>query len=187
MEPSEETLELVRRQAREMIERLAAAARDPHAGKPVGVALREFHDLLGHPNRRVPTGTIPDRERNLRLRLIREELGELLDAMDAEDPVEIADALADLTYVVVGTAVTYGIPFDEVFAEVHRSNMTKVDPTLGPLFDEHGKGLKPPSWSPPELYGILVAHGWEGNEAERIAEERDAERPPLLDDVEDVT
>jgi hypothetical protein len=63
----------------------------------------------------------------LRLRLMMEELGELSCAMHEKDLIEVADGLIDLLYVVVGTAVEYGLGpiLDQLFAEVHRSNMTK--------------------------------------------------------------
>lgn len=67
--------------------------------------------------------------------------------------VEIADALADLLYVVFGAALAYGIPIGEVFKEVHRSNMTK-----SMLKDEKsikGKTIKGPNFDPPRIKEIL--------------------------------
>lgn len=68
-----------------------------------------------------------------RMSLILEELHELVLALRDDDlhsksslrEVNVADALADLAYVVIGTAVSLDIPLPEVFDEVHRSNMTK--------------------------------------------------------------
>ncbi len=57
--------------------------------------------------------------------MIDEELDETLVAAEANDMVEVADGLADILYFVVGQAVRAGIDIDAVFAEVHRSNMTK--------------------------------------------------------------
>jgi predicted HAD superfamily Cof-like phosphohydrolase len=84
-----------------------------------------------------------------------EELQELLDAMHSEDAVAIADGLADLLYVVFGTAVAYGIPMDEVFVEVHRSNMTKLDPDGQPIVGEGGKRLKGPGYVPPNIQPLI--------------------------------
>ena len=58
--------------------------------------------------------------------LIAEEAGEVMKALLNGDEVECADALGDLLYVTIGTAVTYGIPIEEVFNEIHKSNMTKI-------------------------------------------------------------
>ena len=67
----------------------------------------------------------------LRVGLLAEELQELRDALAARDVVEVADALADLQYVLLGTAHEFGMGacFAELFDEVHRSNMTKASPT----------------------------------------------------------
>lgn len=62
----------------------------------------------------------------IRVHLIAEELGELSLALAEGDRVKVADALGDLAYVVLGAAVTYGIPLQEVFEEIHESNMTKA-------------------------------------------------------------
>lgn len=63
----------------------------------------------------------------LRARLMLEELGETLQGMLRGDPVETADGLADLCYVVIGTAVAYGIPLPGVFEEVQRANISKFE------------------------------------------------------------
>ena len=79
-----------------------------------------------------------------------EEVQELRDAMAAGDVVGIADAVADIVYVAVGTAVTYGIPFDAVLAEVHISNMTKVNSPA------EAKLVKGPGYRPPDVAGVLA-------------------------------
>ena len=61
----------------------------------------------------------------LRERLIQEELDEYIEAAKQEDLIEIADAIADLLYVVLGTAVAHGIDIEPIFDEVHKSNMSK--------------------------------------------------------------
>ena len=73
-------------------------------------------------------GTLITAERQmLRTRLMMEELAEAVEAMQLNDYEHIAKELGDALYTVYGTAAEYGIPMDEVFAEVHRSNMTKED------------------------------------------------------------
>jgi len=89
--------------------------------------------------------------RDLRISLIREESKELEEALEKEDVVGIADALADLLYVVYGTAVSLGLDMEPIFAEVHRSNMTKV----GGHKREDGKWIKPETYEPPDLAPII--------------------------------
>jgi predicted HAD superfamily Cof-like phosphohydrolase len=63
--------------------------------------------------------------------------------------------LADLVYVVIGTAIQYGIPFDAVFAEVHRANMSKLGPDGVPVLREDGKIIKPFGFKPADLSAVL--------------------------------
>lgn len=125
----------------------------------------EFHQAGGHVINTQPT-LIDDRTIQLRKRLIREEFNELIEAMEIrKDFVLIADALADLLYVVYGTAVSYGINMDPVSDEVHRSNMTKFgkpgeyaetcDESGKSIKDAGGKTLKPSCYEPPNLGPIL--------------------------------
>src|ERR1051326_6327339 len=114
--------------------------------------LIEFHNCFQHHTEDVPTAKIPEKVRNLRSRLMREELQELEKAMVEEDLVGIADGLADLLYVVFGTALSYGIPIDQVFHMVHRANMNKLGPDGKPITDSGGKTIKPKGWEGPEKY-----------------------------------
>jgi len=79
-------------------------------------------------------------------------------AVAADDLVEIADALADLLWVVIVGALSFGIPLGEVFAEVLRSNRSKVDPSGRVDRDPSGKVRKGPHFSPPDLGPILMRH-----------------------------
>jgi len=81
----------------------------------------------------------------LRLRLMAQEYGELVEAMASGDLVAIADAIADLTYVVQGTAVAYGIDIRPVWNLVHHCNMQKSGGK-----DMGGKVLKDKEFIPPE-------------------------------------
>lgn len=117
-------------------------------------AVQEFHDKFGLPVLDKPQ--IPSQDRiELRLKLIHEELEELEVAVAAGDVVGAADGMADLTYVICGMALEFGIPLDPIFTEVHRSNMTKVwdDGTIHRRKD--GKILKPPTYSPADIKGII--------------------------------
>lgn len=63
--------------------------------------------------------------RLLRAHLMVEELSEILLALSQRNEIDLLDGLADLQYVVSGTAVAFGMPLGKAFDEVHRSNMTK--------------------------------------------------------------
>jgi predicted HAD superfamily Cof-like phosphohydrolase len=110
----------------------------------------EFMLMAKQPVRTIPT-FLDAREAFERMRLIGEETAELATAFYARDMVEIADALADLLYVVYGTAVSCGINLNPIFQEVHRSNMTKK----GGHLNHHGKFVKPATYEPPKILEIL--------------------------------
>lgn len=80
-----------------------------------------------------------------RAHLMVEELGEVLVALATKDEVKFADGLADLSYVVEGTALTFGIPLTQVFEEVHRSNMTKSRPKDDQRMARKGDNYDPPN------------------------------------------
>ena len=115
--------------------------------------VRDFHQAFGQRVGEKPE--LPDvSERTLRMKLITEEFNELCDAEQANDIVEVADAIADIIYIACGTAVSYGIPLDDVFAEVHRSNMAKlVDGKVIRRAD--GKVQKPEGWTAPDIKSVL--------------------------------
>jgi predicted HAD superfamily Cof-like phosphohydrolase len=115
-------------------------------------AVAEFHRTFGLPVADRPTVDIPSDLAELRIKLLTEEVGELLDAVARGDLVGIADALADIDYVTHGTALTYGIDLDAVVAEVHRSNMTKQP---GPT----GKAVKGDRYEPPKIADVLLLQG----------------------------
>ena len=110
----------------------------------------EFHEQFDIQVAAIPT--VPDEStQKLRIRLIQEEFDELQEALKAKDLPAIAKELADLLYVVYGTAVSYGVDMEPVFQEVHRSNMSKV----GGYKRDDGKWVKPPTYSPADILPIL--------------------------------
>jgi len=114
----------------------------------------EFHQKHDAPVRSTPA-MIGVKDRLRRARLIVGEASEFLEAADRGDFVEMVDALADLLVVVYGAAVEMGVDLEPVFAEVHRSNMSKD----GGL-DAGGKILKGPSFRPPDILGELIKQGY---------------------------
>lgn len=117
--------------------------------------VREFHTATKQPIN--DTLTLPSDEiLNLRHKLIQEEVDELKEAIDSNDIVEIADALGDILYLVYGTGVVMGISLDEVFNEIHKSNMTKISLDGQVFLREDGKILKPSSYIPPDIHSILM-------------------------------
>ena len=116
--------------------------------------VRNFHVAFGQRVGDFPNIPEDINERELRINLLQEEFNEYLNAEEKADIVEIADALADIIYIACGTAVSYGIPLDDVFAEVHRSNMAKlVDGKV--IRREDGKVQKPECWTAPDIKNIL--------------------------------
>ena len=143
----------------------------------------QFHQTFGAPILAEPT--IPSKERcGLRVSLLAEELDELKEAIEANDLVEIADALCDLQYVLSGAVLEFGLgeKFVDLFNEVQRSNMSKAcqsleeaeytvkfyqdkDGTEAEIKEENGlwkvfrksdnKVLKSINYSPADLVSIL--------------------------------
>lgn len=145
----------------------------------------EFHETFGHPILNTPQ--IPDEKRcKLRVSLIQEELDELTEAIADRDIIGIADALADIQYVLSGAVLEFGLheAFNDLFNEVQRSNMSKACSTEEEAqttvahFDEKGqaayyeekdgkylvfrkednKTLKSIAYSPANLEDVLNSH-----------------------------
>lgn len=142
--------------------------------------VKEFHRIFGVDIGEKP-GFLSKERQALRTKLMREELKEYTDAIKAKDLLEAADALADLLYVVYGTAIEHGFNADDLVREVHRSNMSKRAPCPDcrdgyPLFRrrekdqrcqtcmgkgkvvlmrDDGKVLKGPDFFLPDIAGVL--------------------------------
>lgn len=115
--------------------------------------VKEFQTAVGQNVGQAPA--FPDHaERRLRMKLLEEEFLEYMEGETTSDLENIAKELADIIYIVCGTAVSYGIPLDRVFDEVHRSNMAKLVDGK-PIRREDGKILKPEGWTPPDVNKIL--------------------------------
>jgi predicted HAD superfamily Cof-like phosphohydrolase len=115
---------------------------------------RVFHEHFLRDNRDIPA-LLDDAKLRMRCFLLNEEAREFEDAARHHDLVEMVDALADVLYVILGTANVLGVDLEPIFREVHRSNMTKLPPPGG-----QGKPVKGPAWSPPDVRGELLKQGW---------------------------
>ena len=120
-------------------------------------SVRDWLTAAGLPVRQHPTLDVAPNEREMACALIEEEAAEFRAAVETSDLVEIADAVADLVWVVLEAGLTFGIPIEEVFAEVRRSNLTKIEGGE-PIVNAVGKIVAGPGFSAPDLLPILAAH-----------------------------
>lgn len=115
--------------------------------------VKEFQDAFGVNIPERPK-MLPKQRAALRQSLLQEEVTEL---KDAKNILDVADAVIDCMYILIGTAHEYGMAdrFVMLFDEVHRSNMSKMGEDGKPMFREDGKVLKPENYSAPKLQPIL--------------------------------
>lgn len=119
--------------------------------------VRTFHDAFGIDNRETPTAKIDHKTILLRYKLMREENEEYLEAAENGDLVEVADALGDMLYILCGTILSHGMQqkIAEVFEEIQRSNMSKLDIDGKPIYREDGKVLKSDQYFKPNIAQVL--------------------------------
>lgn len=119
-------------------------------------SVAEFHEVFQIGNADKIT-LISERDYTLRYNLIKEENEEYLHACQNNDLVEIADALGDQLYILFGTILKHGLQhkIEEVYDEIHRSNMSKLDEKGQPIFREDGKILKSSLYFKPNIKNIL--------------------------------
>lgn len=120
-------------------------------------SVEAFHDAFGIPNNYTPVADITPDGALLRYELIREENEEYLAACKEGNLTEIADALGDQLYILCGTILKHGLQhvIEEVFDEIHRSNMSKLGEDGKPIYREDGKVLKGPNYFKPDIGRIL--------------------------------
>lgn len=96
----------------------------------------EFHRTFNHPILFSPGIPVEERVR-LRINLLKEELDEFIFAAQCGDIIGVADALADLQYVLTGAVLEFGLheKFPALCSEVHRSNMSKACSTKDEAFE----------------------------------------------------
>jgi predicted HAD superfamily Cof-like phosphohydrolase len=116
--------------------------------------VREFYTAFKQP---IGQGVNEERAM-LRTNLLDEEVGELHRANINGDYVEALDGIVDCMYILIGTAIELGIDhlIPAAFAEVHRSNMTKLDAKGNPVFRADGKITKSELYEKPNLKKLFV-------------------------------
>ena len=116
-----------------------------------------FHDSFGIKNHYEPNANLTESEVELRFNLMKEENEEYLEAAKSNDIVEIADALGDQLYILCGTILRHGLQHKivEVFEEIQRSNMSKLNVNGKPIYREDGKVLKSELYFKPNIQKIL--------------------------------
>ena len=154
--------------------RYSAVDQEPEEPFGAAAAVAEFHQAFDLPMRQFPSADIGESLAKLRVALLEEEVGEFVTASEKGDLVAIGDALADIAYVIYGTALTYGIDLDAVLREVHRSNMSKLSSDGKPLIRDDGKVLKSERYFPPDIASVL---GLE----DRLSKKRASNSPGLFD------
>jgi|TARA_B110000114_G_C14890180_1_gene316398 predicted HAD superfamily Cof-like phosphohydrolase len=120
-------------------------------------AVETFHKAFKISNNYSPTVELTEADIMLRFKLMAEENEEYLEAAQAGDLVEVADALGDMLYILCGTILKHGMQdkIVEVFEEIQRSNMSKLDKDGNPIYREDGKVLKSDQYFQPDLKTIL--------------------------------
>ena len=119
-------------------------------------SVAEFHEVFKIGNANQIT-LLEENQYTLRYNVIKEENEEYLEACKNGDIVEVADALGDQLYILFGTILKHGLEhkIEEVYDEIHRSNMSKLDENGNPIFREDGKILKSNLYFKPDIKKIL--------------------------------
>ena len=122
-------------------------------------ATEQFMKAAGQLDSPPSFGGTEDSLRLFRRTLLDEEVEEYYDKGEFQnDPVETLDGLLDIIVIAWGTALAYFGPekAKAAAAEVVRSNLSKIDGSLGPIKKrEDGKILKPEGWTGPDIAGVL--------------------------------
>ena len=125
--------------------------------KEIISCVEKFHKAFSIENNYKPTVDLTSDDIMLRYNLMREENEEYLQAAKEGDLVEIADALGDMLYILCGTILKHGLQdkMEDVFLEIQRSNMSKLDKDGKPIYREDGKVLKSELYFKPDIKKII--------------------------------
>lgn len=118
--------------------------------------VRAFYEKFKQPTSSTPTQDLASPTRlQERIDFMQEELDEFKEGKETRDMALMADSLIDLVYVIKGTAIEMGLPWEELWQDVQRANMAKVTGMTkrGIKIDV----MKPPGWVGPKTEAILYA------------------------------
>ena len=120
-------------------------------------SVETFHNAFGISNEYTPIATILEKDFILRHNLMKEENEEYLQAAKEGDLIEIADALGDMLYILCGTILKHGLQekIADIFEEIQRSNMSKLDKNGRPIYRKDGKVLKSDLYFKPDIKRVL--------------------------------
>jgi predicted HAD superfamily Cof-like phosphohydrolase len=120
-------------------------------------AVQTFSKAFKIPYSNSPTTELTSEGVALRHRLMEEENNEYLEAAEAGDLVEVADALGDQLYILCGTILSHGMQdvIEDVFREIQASNMSKLGENGLPILREDGKVMKGPNYFRPDISKVL--------------------------------
>ncbi|MGW7260148.1 pyrophosphohydrolase domain-containing protein [Streptomyces sp. NPDC054834] len=121
--------------------------------------VREFHRAFGLDARTVPAEVAPELAAH-RGELLAEEAAEVAEVSVTGPLDRLAHELADVVYVAYGTALVHGVDLDQVIAEIHRANMSKLGPDGQIARRADGKVLKGGHYRAPDVSAVLRRQGW---------------------------
>jgi predicted HAD superfamily Cof-like phosphohydrolase len=126
--------------------------------KKIFEQVKEFNEAFKIPEQKEPSDRIPDEDRFLYYKLSKEENDEYFDAVAERNLIEVADALTDELYILIGKFRKHGFTFEQaekLFNEVHASNMSKLNKDGEPVYRVDGKVLKGENYFKPNIKGAL--------------------------------
>ncbi|MEU6550896.1 MazG nucleotide pyrophosphohydrolase domain-containing protein [Streptomyces sp. NPDC046915] len=121
--------------------------------------VREFHRAFGLDARTAPAEVAPELAAH-RGELLAEEAAEVAEVSVTGPLDRLAHELADVVYVAYGTALVHGVDLDQVIAEIHRANMSKLGPDGQIARRADGKVLKGEHYRAPDVSAVLRRQGW---------------------------
>lgn len=146
--------------------------------------LRQQHHQEGqdvfdfHARFLVPMSQVPaflDKEAmDFRIKFMQEELNEFVDAISEQNLKKAGDALVDLVYVALGTALMMGLPWSRLWQRVQKKNMTKERAKDDGSNSKRGSPLdiiKPEGWTPPDHSTDLGNGPWPTFDASAVGRE----------------
>lgn len=120
---------------------------------------KDFNKVMELPSGTFPT-LINESRWTLQRDLLIEEVEEYDEACREGNLVEVADALGDIMYLLIGAVTEHGLQecIREIMDEIQRSNMSKVQMDGTVLKREDGKVIKPVNFSKPDIRRIIQNH-----------------------------